>query len=356
MTGTNDHGRDLETLAALGRLGTDPDFPEATPCIRMEFTADCPLSALPPGLDDVLARAFDMIAPGATFYGAETTQRGLGFPPAKGRRPKPADRASLAGITALMAGVQAAHRAELDQRMAGLRAIGLSPDPADFIDTDGGNLVLADAFPEHLAGNMIYLSGSTPWRVAISFSLPFYRDHAAEVAALAQALAATGAFDSGCYGFALNTGEMRAEVAEDLILPMTRRFPLLNPTNPRQMKLTAVDVDRDGDRRMLYPLGAWYFVSRRALARHGIDAAALHALAPAVHEVREHDHSFLIRLWDQPVLGDVNWQADLSPARAVTAALRQGFGNPLAGRAIGAAVGYEADRHRWYRRFLDGAA
>lgn len=364
------HWRDVAMLEAMVPIaGESPEFVEATPCMRIEFTADDNLSAYPGSLDGVLTRAFDLIGPELTFYGAEDrefhdVQRrriSVGLPASRRRKPRPTDRESLATLSEIMSRVEAASTAENQWFMEELRSDGSDIDPANFPATDGGSLCLSDAFPTHLSGSHIMFSGSMPWRFSLSFSLPCWRANAAAIMDLVRDLAQTGCFDSGCFGFALNTGESgNQDMGERFFRPMTDRFPLLTIGNPLGMNLTDRNDERWGKRGWLYPPGASSFIARHKLARYGIDPAALRGLAGTVASVEEFEHAFLIRLWDWPLLGDANWGTDLAPARALARAvaptLRKAGAEGKIGSGLGGiAVGYEADILAWYQRFLPNA-
>lgn len=365
------HWRDVATLEAMVPIFEEyPEFVEATPGVRIEFTADGNLSTFPPGLGALLVRTYDLIAPELTFYGAEAhyhydenmAQHPLGFPESRKRRPKPTDRDNLGRIEALMAEAEAASLGQEQRLHVKLVAMGEEPAP-EFFDTvqDGGSLCLADAFPTHLSGSHIMFSGSMPWRFSLSFSLPCWRANAAAIMDLARDLAQTGCFDSGCLGFALNTGESgNQDVAERFFRPMTNRFPLLTIGNPLDMKLTDRNDERWGKRGWLYPPGAWSFIARRKLERYGIDPEALRGLAGQVASVEEFEHAFLIRLWDWPLLGDLSHGADLAPARALARAIAPALRLPNAEGLVesglsGIEVGSEADLLAWYQRFLTDA-
>ena len=356
MNSDDSHRRDFKTLSDLNPVAENPDFPVATACVRIELSADGPLSSFPGMLDDILGRAYDLIEPTTTFYGAEQLH-GLGFPPSRGRKPRTSDRASFANITALMAQVQAADKADSTERFEALLAMGQNPDAAAFVDPlDGGNAIITDAFPLHQSGSHILVSGPQPWRVSLSFSLPIWQKKHAEIMSIAEDLAATAVFDSGAFGFGLNPGDTLQEVAERVFLPMTRRFRMLSVNDVRSMRLTRFGgrTGAEYDARLVYPISSWFYISRACMARHKIAKADIDGLNGRVHEVVEHAHSYLIKLWPLPILGDVNWQADMAPARALARALEPGMRGEGWGGLAGITVGYDADRIAWYRRFLAG--
>lgn len=364
------HWRDVATLEAMVPIAEEsPEFVEATPCMRIEFTADGNLSSFPSGIGALLVRAHDLIAPKLTFYGAEAlyhydenmVQHPHGFPESRKRKPKPTDRDNLGRIEALMAEAEAASL-EQEQRLdAKLVAMGEEPAP-EFYDAvqDGGSLCLSDAFPTHFSGSHIMFSGSMPWRFSLSFSLPCWRANAVAIMDLARDLARIGCFDSGCFGFALNTGESsNQDVGERFFRPMAERFAMLTIGNPLDMHLSDRNDNR-GKVGWLHPPGAWSFIAKRKLARYGIDPEALRGLAGQLASVEEFEHAFLIRLWDWPLLGDLSHGADLAPARALARAVAPALRQPKRDGRVraglgGIEVGYDADVLAWYQRFLPDA-
>lgn len=347
----SEHERDLDYLSSIGAIFEDPDVVEATPSIAIRFTADGCLSTFPGRLDEVLARAHDLIAPTATFYGAEQRD-GLGFPKSRGRRPRPRDRDCFADVSAIMRTVELAHREAMRRRRRHLLDQGMRPefDPETMRVQDGGSIGLLEAFPIERGGSHIVMAGSAPWRVSIGFGLDLYRQRHEEIDRLAEDIAATGAFDSGCYGFALNVnGDAGEDLQRRLFRPLAARFPLLNPVDVLTMPITTLDT---GDVFTLFPIGSWYFVAKPVVARFRISEEAVRALASEIFAVIEHPHSFLLKLYEQPVLGDGAQGADLRPAIAVSKALAPGFLHPEAWRLFGMSVGGPDDRLAWYRRFL----
>jgi hypothetical protein len=362
-----DHQRDLDLISRLDRLSEDPEFPEASFCLRLDVAIDGNLSARPAGLADLLVGAYDLMQPSLVFYGAENLAyegadgafRRYGFPQSGGRKPRANDRQTLARIAELMAEVEAADAADLSDRLKHLTELGLKPDPAQFSrPRDGGNLVLADGYPLHLAQNLIYLTKnrSECWSVSIGFSPALWRAQSAAIGALLSRFAASGAYDSGSFGFALNSWQTRDEVAERLFRPVTRRFPMLNPMQPGGLCLTAHDdhQGKAGNTRTHVPVGCWTMVSRDFLQSGPVSVGSLEALRDRVAAVDVTKEGVLVKLWHLPVLGDVNHAVSLAAAKAlqqVLAPLR--IGKSMDGLAD-LKVGYEADRDEWLKRLVLG--
>lgn len=363
---TPDHLRDLALIERLNPLSDDPDFPEASFCLRLDASIEGNLSARPPGLANLLLGAYDLMQAHLVYYAAEAMYYEAadgsfarhGFPDSSGRKLRRADRDTLARIVDLAAETEAADRADQALRVAALQAAGLTPDPAAFGRArDGGSIVLADAWPLHLAQNLILLkkNGSECWSLSVGFSPVLWREQAPAIQALVARFAASGVCDSGCFGFALNSWDSLEEVAERLFRPVAERFAMINPMEPGDLCLTRRfhDRDRTFDTFMPVPVGAWTILSRSLLdtAPEGIDLPA--ALAGTGAVIEASDTGVLVRLWPDPVLGDVNHATSCAPARALHRALAPLRAGKSTAWATALRVGFEADRIAWLTR-LEG--
>lgn len=274
-----------------------------------------------------------------TFYGGSGA-----FPASKGRKPRSSDLALPGQIAELMQRSYEADAEGCKARMAQLRDQGITPDESAFMPHDHGTLFLGDAFPPDQSGNHIQLLGYGigGWRIGLSFALDTYQRHKNRVFALAEAVHGSGMPDTGCFGFAYNTARLTEAHQLHHYQPLTRRFRMISMTESAQ-------IDTQEDRPQLYPINSWVYLSKARAALCQISEDAVRGLEGQIHALHENDTGFLIKLFPEPILGDLHQTCDLAPARAVGKL----FDRCYADRPIyrGISLGHQADILRWLRRF-----
>lgn len=340
MTSSTD--ADLRTLSDLTVTSEDGAYTLATPCVRADFLCEGPISGRPGKIDEILTRAAEIMDGEFTFYGSEGP-----WSLSKKRKPKEADVAQLADTTRLLKAEEDKRRGEQQAVMEDLRKRGQEPDPANFIARDGGTLCLSDKFPMGQSGSHIQLLGFSDWRISLSFSGALFAKERPRILSLIEDLFASGLPETGSFGFAMNSQLEVDGHARESLLPLTRRFRLLSPIQAGTLKWTNIWDGRKG----LYPINSWTYHDKALLAAHRITEGRMRALAKDVHEVRETDHGFLIKLYAEPSLGDVNADADLGPAHALGAVLGPAMQSAELSGLIGIRVGPSADRWSHYLRF-----
>lgn len=338
----SDFLRDLQTLKALGPLCLEPDYVEAQPCLRVDLTCPGPLSKRPGNLDPFLEKAAALMQGSLTYYGAES--EGTGFAASKGRKPNQDDIAQLARVSELMRIVERADAAEKEETKAHLRAQGVTPtDGPNWTPVDHGTLYLSDSSQEEESQSHIMLLGFGAWGISLSFSLDLALFKPQEILELAEGLLKSGFGTSASFGFAYNTvGSTSDTVQEKVYLPPTRRFRLLNmmcPGSCRPMR----------DEAGLIPINSWYQIDKICAAQNGLSEEALRSLDGQVHVLSEDDHGFFIKLYENPVLADLNEDTNLAPACALGAVLEPVFAKHPFAAAV--PLGEQADCIAWLRRF-----
>lgn len=333
---------DLETLRGLTLTSDDGRYTKATPCVRIDWLCDSPLSTRPDGLDALLTQAAKLIGDSFTFYGSEGP-----WAYSRKRKPKPSDTEQLGRTSELLLAVSEKDRIERQSFADQQAQRGEKPGETDIQGQDGGSLCLSDAFPMAQSGSHVQLLGYGDWRMSLSFSLDVYEAMKPDILKLAEQVFASGIPQTGNFGYALNSNLQLDNEARALVQPMTRRFPLLSPIEAGVLKWSNPFEGRRG----LYPINSWTYHDKALLKSLRIKDDKMRALKDKVHDVQETEHGFLIKLFPEPILGDRNHGADLSPAyalgRVLEPAMRQGDLSSL----VGIRVGPQADRWTWHMRF-----
>lgn len=335
----SDFDRDLETLAEIGPI-SEGEFCHATPCLRIDLTCPAPLSARPGRLDEPLVKALSIMDKSITFYGGE----GEEFAASKGRKARTSDKEQLQHLSKLMQRSENADYEETQATIRSLRAQGIEPNlDAMAPPSDSGNLILSDDFPVQMSANHIILRGNGAWGISVSFSLTNAQANKGDVLAIIEELMMSGIATSASAGFCYNTSDtLPLSFHETYYMPPTRRFRLLNTSNPAQCRFMHDD-------KGVVPLNSWYWLDKKNALRNGISEDAIRGLSDKVFDISETPDGFMIKLYPEPILGDLNQGFDPSSALAVGALLESAFKEPTALRGI--PMGEQADKVAWLRRF-----
>jgi hypothetical protein len=340
----SDFDRDLATLYEIGRI-LDNDSCYATPCLRVDLTCPAPMSARPSAVDAFLVEAAGLMGEKLTVYAAE----GDGLNSSRGRKPRAADVKQLETFHEIMKRSELKDEAETLATIESLRAQGIEPNlEAMEPPMDCGNLLVTDVFPVHSSGNHIQLRGNGAWGISVSFALQTVLDHKAQVLDLIERFMLSGVATSASAGFAFNTeGSFPASFHELYYLPPTRRFRLLNMSAPSEVRFMFGE-------KGIVPINSWYWLDKKTAQDHAITAAMLAAVKVHVFGIEQNDNGWMIKLYEAPILGDLNAGFDAGPA----CALGQILDEALSERKImgGVPLGDEADRIAWLRRFGPGFA
>lgn len=335
----SDFDRDLQALTEIGSV-TEGEFTHATPCLRIDMTCPAPMSARPARLDELLVKAHAIMSETITFYGGE----GEDFAASKGRKPRASDIAQLTSLSTLMQRSQDADAEETKATIRSLQAQGIEPNlDAQYPPSDSGNLILADKFPVEESGDHIILRGNGAWGIAISFSLASVEAKKAEILNLIEEFLTSGFATTANAGFAFNTSDTSPlSFHETYYVPPTRRFRMLNMSNPAQCRFMHDDLG-------VVPINSWYWLDKKSAQQNGISHDDIRGLKGKVFELTESPNGFIIKLYAEPILGDLNHGFDQSPAFALGHLLDQAFNEPSSQRGI--PMGEQADKVAWLRRF-----
>ena len=338
--------RDLDTFRAHGPLyeGEDSkDYPRGQPCVRLSFVTDGNLTERDARLDEWLARAAELARPEVKLYGGG----GESFPSSQRRRPKASDWALFDGLS---------------DRLAEELRMGLLEEPQS-IPQEAGSCFFGDSLGEGESATRFFMIGSHPWRVSLALSLDLWAQNAAEMDTLVEDLAVLGdVYDSGGYGFAMNFWTNSHGFDQYRLLhPVSQRFALIDMINPQRWPRHRLESLGAGGKQiapfdppLLYPIMPWNLFSTAALRSWGIAPQTIRALSAEVHEVQEHEHGFLVKLWPGPILGMPD--TDLAPARALARALAPALvgAQERIDWSFPALLGWSDVASAWYRRFVPG--
>lgn len=345
---------DIETLRSLGPI-TDGDFVRGTFAVRIDFHCRAPLHKRPAQIDPFLERAAQIMGPALQYYGGEK-----GFASSKGRKARPSDIAQLAQVNSVMLAQfeeDVIEKAETRENIEA--ATGQKTYDHNFIPVDTGNFFLGDRLPIEQSGTHIILNGNGSWAVSLSFDLDIFEQNQSNICQLAQDIFNSGIAASGNFGYVINVADqLPDDIANRLYLPPTRRFQMLNPVASAGIHiLPKVEMG-------VAPLGSWYCIQDDWAVENGLDPFKISDISNSVFSVTKTANGHLVKLWEQPILGDVHNGADMAPAIALSKflapalenAYRIDFNNKKHTHSLNfIPVGTLADRWSFYTRFINGA-
>ena len=345
---------DIETLHALGPI-TDGDFVRGTFAVRIDFHCPAPLHERPAPIDPFLERAAQIMGPALQHYGGEG-----GFASSKGRKARASDIAQLGQVSHLM---QAQFDMDVIEKTETRKSIeaatGQTTYDHNFRPVDSGNFFLGDRLPIEQSSTHIIMNGNGSWGISLSFGLEIYAQNQIAICQLAQDIFDSGIASSGNFGFAINVADqLPDDIANRLYLPPTRRFQMLNPVVPAGVRfLPKTEMG-------IAPIGCWYAIENDWAVENGLDPAKLTGVEKDVFSISETANGHLIKLWENPILGDAHDAPDMTPAIALSKYLRPAlenayridFNDKKHTHSLNAIpVGTLADRWSFYTRFVNMA-